>query len=464
MLAKSAMHMEPTAERSAPDRPKFGSKIGFVLSSIGAAVGIGSLWRFPYLVSQNGGAAFVLLYIAALALIGIPLLWAELSLGARARMSPFAAFQQIAGGKWTWVGVLFIASSFVLLGYYAVIAGMTLKYALFSFSDTLADDPAAFLAASGEGTSAALYALVYSGLTAALVALGVTKGIERANLFMMPALFLIILALAIVAMVQPGAGQGLSFYLQPDFSEVSMASVAAAVGQVFFSVGIAFGLMLTYASYIRKDQSLLGSSIAVCGSLTVVAFTAGLMVFPLVFSQGLESAVIGDDVGTTSALFLTLPSAFTQLGVFGRLLMFGFFLMAFFAAITSSISALEVLASVAVDHFGWLRWRATVVAAIYAFIPGVFAAASPDALVWLDTLLSNVFLFVGGIGLCLVYAIVLKGRGAFLMAQEPDTPMRRRVAAIAADLVAFILPAVLLMIFLVNLPATVRTLLPFLGA
>lgn len=442
-------------------RGRFGTNIGFVLSGIGAAVGLGSFWRFPQLASQNGGGAFVVVFVAALLIFGVPLLWAELAIGQRMQQSSVRAFDGLAGRWGRVVGYLFLAVSFTVLGYYTILAGYVLKYMLYSFGASVAADASGFLRESVAGLDALAWGLLVALVTAGIVALGVAKGLERANLIMMPALFVFLVGLVVYAQFQDGAAAGRAFYLGVDWSEIRASTIQAAVAQVFFAVGIGFGIMLTYASYTPIGRPLVSSAAMINGSILVVGFLAGLMVFPLAFSHNLQDAVRDPAAGAADTLFLTMPTTFARIGgVLGDLLMFTFFLMLLFAAISSTISVAEVLVSHLRDEFGWARLRADWIVTEWYFVPAVFAAASPAVFTWFNTFV-DVLLFLAVIGLCLVYTFVVKERARFLLGKTEDPPpWMQRAARVAAFITAFVAPVVLLIIFALALPRTLDALLP----
>jgi neurotransmitter:Na+ symporter, NSS family len=442
-------------------RSQFGSAIGFILSGVGAAVGLGSFWRFPQLTSQNGGGAFVLLFIVALLIFGVPLLWGELAIGQRMQLSSVRAFEAVADRRWRLVGYLFITGTFILLSYYTILAGYVLRYMVSSFGSAIADDPAGFLAESVAGPGALFFGILIALMTGCIVAIGVAKGLEKANLVMMPALFLFLLVLVVYAQFQPGAAAGRNFYLTVDWSEINANTIRAAVAQVFFAVGIGFGIMLTYASYTPIGRPLLVSSIMINGSILVVGFLAGLMVFPLAFSHGLQDAVRDPAAGAADTLFLTMPTTFVLIGGFlGAVLMFVFFLMLLFAAVSSTISALEVLVSHVRDEFGWGRTSSNWIASEFYLGPAVLAAMSPAVFSWLNTVL-DLFLFLAVIGLCLVYTFVIKDRADFLLGKTKDpAPWVRRAANISVVILAYVAPVVLIAIFILALPGTLAALLP----
>lgn len=444
-----------------PTRSRFGSRIGFVLSGIGAAVGLGSFWRFPQLTSQNGGGAFVLIFVIALLIFGVPLLWAELAIGQRTQLSSVRAFETIGGRPWRIVGFLFLAVTFTVLGFYTILSGYVLRYTLSSFGSAIADSPPAYLIESVSGFDALAFGLLVALLTGGIVAFGVAKGVERANIIMMPALFVFLLGLAVYAQFQPGAPDGRDFYLSVDWNEVDAGTIQAAVAQVFFAVGIGFGIMLTYASYTPIGRPLLASSMLINASILIVGLLAGLMIFPLAFAHGLDEAVRDPSAGAADTLFLTMPTTFTRIGGFvGAFLMFVFFLMLLFAAISSTISTLEVLVSHLRDEFGWGRFTSNWIASEFYFAPAVFAAISPAVFAWLNIVV-DVFLFLAAIGLCLLYTFVIKDRAAFLLGKTKDpTPLTQRAANVSVIITAYIAPVILIAIFLLSLPGTLRALLP----
>lgn len=442
-------------------RSRFGTTIGFILSGVGAAVGLGSFWRFPQLTTQNGGGAFVFIFLAALLLFGVPLLWAELALGQRTQTSSVRAFEEIGGPRWRIVGYFFLAVTFTVMGFYTILTGFVVKYILYSFGSAIAENPTNFLTESISGVDALLYGVLVALITGGIIAFGVAKGVEKANLVMMPALFLFLLGLVVYAQLQSGAGAGNSFFLTVDWSEVTPLTVKDAVGQVFFAVGIGFGIMLTYASYTPIGRPMLKSSIMINASILIVGLLAGLMIFPLVFTHGLAEAVQDPNAGAVSTLFLTMPTTFTRIGGFlGGFLMLTFFVMLLFAAVSSTISTLEVLVAHVSDEFGWNRLRSDWIATEWYFIPGVFAAASPAVFSWLNSLV-DVFLFCAVIGLCLLYTFVIKGRTDFLLAKTKDpTPFTRAAAKVSVVITAYIAPIALIIIFLLAIPGILDALLP----
>jgi len=386
-------------------RAAFSSKVGFVMAAVGSAVGLGNLWRFPYLASTNGGATFLLLYLVLLFLVGIPALLAELSLGRGTGRSSLDAFSE--DGKrprWKAAGVLAVLSAALLLSYYSVIAGWSVRYmaeALISFREPPAflDDPDGFFGGIAQGPAAIGTHLVFMAVVLFIVARGVAGGIERSNLIMMPFLFLAVIGLVVYANLLPGSGAGRDFYLRPDFGEITGTSISNAAGQTFFSIGLGIGTMLTYSSYLDKRTDLQRTGLTVALADTGVAFLAGLMVFPLAFSFGLSDLVLGTGDSSVGGLFIVVPTAFGELGpTLATVLSAGFFIMLTFAALSSAISLLEVGVSVLVDRFpSWGRARSVLVLGLPIYIVGLFSAIDLRFLDYADALVSRVLLITGGL-------------------------------------------------------------------
>lgn len=392
-------------------RGAFDTRIGFVMAAVGSAVGLGNLWRFPYVVSTNGGAVFLFIYLAFLFLIGIPALFAELSIGRAKQQNAVHAFKDHDDDKrFTWIGVLFLVTATLLLSYYSVIAGWAVNYAFEGVLRPLGqelpgffDDAASYWSDLAVSPLSILFHLAFMAITIGIVIRGVSKGIEKANLIMMPVLFLFIVALVIYGNFQSGAGAGREFYLTPDFGDVDIGTLSDAAGQTFFSIGLGLGTMLTYSSYIGRDSNLQKTGLTIGITDTAVAVLAGFMVFPLMFSLGLQDLISPDNSGSVGGLFIVLPTAFAQIGgLLGVLLGAGFFIMLSFAAISSAISLLEVPVSYVNDRMpDWGRVRSVLVVGIPVYLFGLPAAISLDWLTMADNLVNNVLLLTGGLLLVL---------------------------------------------------------------
>jgi NSS family neurotransmitter:Na+ symporter len=387
-------------------RERWTSRTGFVLAAVGSAVGLGNMWRFSYLAAENGGAAFVLLYVALTALVGLPILLAELVLGRGSGKSPIQALAHYGGAAWRPLGWLFVASGFLILAYYSVIAGWTIRYAIEGILEGFEGDAGARFSAISTGPAAIAWHVGFILVTTFVVAGGVRGGIERIAVALMPLLFGIVLCLAVYAATLEGAGPGYSYYLTTDFSEIFRFSVLAeAAGQAFFSLSLGMGAMLTYASYLDRSHHLPNESLVIGASDFLVAFVAGLVVFPVLFALGLQ-----DDVGasTVGALFITLPQAFASMGTAGTVVGVLFFSALVVGALTSGISLLEVVVASAIDGLGWSRSRAAWLLGGAIALLGIPAALDLDVLGLMDQVAGNVFLVFGGLALSIFVGWIMR--------------------------------------------------------
>jgi NSS family neurotransmitter:Na+ symporter len=388
-----------------PGRERWSSQSGFVLAAVGSAVGLGNMWRFSYLAAENGGAAFVILYVGLTLAVGIPVLLAELAIGRGSQRSPVRALAHFGGVAWKPLGMVFVAAGFVILSYYGVIAGWTLRYAWIAISGGFGADIADRFGAISEGWDAFAFHVGFMFMTIVIVGHGVKAGIERASVLLMPVLFAIVVGLALYAATLDGAGSGYTYYLSADFSKLWDRDVIKdAAGQAFFSLSLGMGAMLTYASYLERDQNLPNESVVIAGADVAIAFVAGLVVFPLIFALGLSDKVSGSTVG---ALFITLPQAFAEMGGVGQVVSLLFFFALIVGALTSAMSLLEVVVSSAIDGFGWSRAKAAwgCGAAITAL--GAFSAFDIGVLDVADQFANNILLLGGGFALCLFVGWVM---------------------------------------------------------
>lgn len=364
------------------NRGQWASKFGFIMAAAGSAVGLGNIWRFPYLTGENGGAAFVLVYIACVALIGAPMLINEIALGRLTGKNPVGAFQQLGANKF-WVflaGVLPLLVTFVVLSYYGIIAGWTVGYiitSLFSIETSFT----AFIANPGYVIPLGIFVML---ITVLIVLGGVSGGIEKATKILMPALFVLLLIVIGRSLTLPGAEKGVAYYLIPDFSKINGMVVLKALTQAFFSLGIGWGMMITYGSYLPKTQNIVSSSLWVGAMDTTIALLAGLMVFPAVFAFNMSPSQ-----GPT-LVFSVLANIFQEIPL-GNIAGALFFLLLFFAAITSTISMLEAPAAYFMDTKKWSRKKAAWTVAIAAFLFGVPSALSNGSSEFFSSLNLTVF-------------------------------------------------------------------------
>jgi NSS family neurotransmitter:Na+ symporter len=369
------------------------------MAAVGSAVGLGNMWRFSYLAAENGGAAFLLLYVGMAALVGLPVLLAELTVGRGAGKSPILALEHFGGPAWRPLGVLFVVSGLIIAAYYPLIAGWTVRYALDAALFGFAPDAAARFGAISTGPVAIVWQVLFLVASLLVVAGGVHGGIERVAMVLMPVLFAILVGLACYAATLDGAARGYGYYLDVDFGALASPTVwRDAAGQAFFSLSVGMGAMLTFASYLSRQHNLPNESIVIAGSDFLVAFVAGLVVFPLIFALGLQEDVGGSTMG---ALFITLPSAFAEMGTAGRIVGLAFFLALVVGALTSAVSVIEVMVSVAIDQLGWSRRSACLAVGALTIGIGIPPALNLEIFAALDQLAGNVFLIAGGLALSL---------------------------------------------------------------
>jgi neurotransmitter:Na+ symporter, NSS family len=355
-------------------RGQWGSSFGFIMAAAGSAVGLGNIWRFPYITGENGGGAFVFVYVICVLLIGLPMLLNEIALGRKSGMNPIGAIRTTGGNKfWQSSGMLCILVCFGVLSYYSMIAGWTIGYI---FTE-LINIPISFDEFHTTPQYVIPLCFIFLVMTILIVLGGVSGGIEKAAKYLMPVLFLIILFIAIRAVTLDGAEAGIKYYLSPDFSKINGKVILSALGQAFFSLSVGWGLMITYGSYLPKSSNMVSSSGWIAGMDTGVALLGGLMVFPALFALLPDK----DPAGGPALVFDVLPKVFDAMPG-GSLIGALFFLLLLVAALTSSISMLEVPVAYLIDEKKWTRKRAAwtvgmsamvlAIPSIYSSIPGNF--------------------------------------------------------------------------------------------
>jgi len=443
---------------SATPRDSWATTLGFFLAAVGSAVGLGNMWRFSYVASQGGGAAFVLLYLLVVAAVGIPLMTSEFVVGRLSQQSPAVALRRLAGPRWAPLGWMFVFCGFGILSYYSVIAGWTMRYAVDAVRNAIPSDTGAYFGTVSAGADALVAHVLFLIMTIFIVARGIKAGLERANLVLMPLLFLILLALALWALTLPGGAAGYAYYLRPDVEKLFNRDVLAdGAGQAFFSLSLGMGAMMTYASYLRSKSNLAFEATRIALTDFGVAFVAGLIVFPVIFNFGLQGQIAESTVG---ALFIALPKGFEQLGRLGDFVDTAFFVMLFFAALTSSISLLEVVVSAVVDRFGWPRPRAAVACGIGAGLLGIPSAYNTNILGAADQVVGNFLLIVGGFFICMLVGYRVYGQADAELGQGLAHAAARRAWG---AFVRFIAPAILLFVLYSALPATWQAVRVLLG-
>lgn len=402
--------------KEATERGRWGSKIAFILAATGSAIGLGNIWRFPMVVGQNGGAVFVFVYILAVVFIGFTVMLAELTIGRHAQRNPVGAIEHIKPrSPWRGIGFLGILTGICILSYYSVVAGWASGYLIKTVSGAFRGDITGqmtdeiFTKFSADPLQVLLLFLLVIGITTFIISKGVKGGIERWTKVLMPLLFLLIIFLAIRALTLPGAEKGISFYLKPDFSKLNGTVILLALGQAFFSLSLGMGTMITYGSYIPKSDNLVSSAGWVCFSDTLIAILAGIIIFPTLFAiPGVEPTA------GTGLVFKVFPLIFSKIPggyIFGTL----FFTLLLVAAITSTISLLEVPVAYLVDERNWSRKKAASLMGSISFLIGIPSALSSggvkfftqiDFMGKMNFIFGNVALAFGAFLICLFLGYV----------------------------------------------------------
>jgi len=389
------------------DRETWATRVGFIIAAIGSAVGLGNIWQFPFKTATNGGAIFLVVYLAAVFAIGFPAMLAEFVLGRRTHLNAIDAFDQLGHREWRVVGALSLVTGFWILSYYNVVGGWVIRYVIGSVRGAYFGDPAGYFGAVSAGPEAIVAHAVFLLIVIGIVALGVENGIEKATKVMVPSIVVIMIALGVWAATLPGAAEGYAYFLDPDFS-VLLANasdiVPFAVGQAFFTLSLGMGIMITYSSYIGEDDNLPidGGTIVVVN--TLIGVLAGLVVFPILFSIG-----VSPDTSGPAAIFVAMASAFAQLPA-GRILGAGFFLVVLIAALSSAISLLEVTVAYFVDNRGMDRVKLSAAVGVALFVLGLPSAWDTAWLGWFDTLAYKLLLPLAVLFLLLFVGWVLADR------------------------------------------------------
>lgn len=438
-------------------RDSFGSKFGVIAATAGSAVGLGNIWRFPYVAGESGGGAFVLIYLGFILLIGVPVMLSEFIIGRRGQQNAFGSFKKLAPGKpWYLVGLMGIVAAFLILAFYSTIAGWTLEYIMQSITNSFNGKNAAELKQSFEifqsGTfRPVLWQLIFMGLTAWIVYSGVKDGIEKYTKILMPLLFVLIIIMCVRAVTLPGAYKGLEFLFKPDFSKITWGVVLEALGQAAFSLSIGMGALITYGSYIGKDNNLSTTAIQVSIADTAIAILAGVMIFPAVFAFGLKP-----DEGF-GLVFIVLPNIFEQMagGYFFSII---FFLLLAVAALTSTISVLEVVVAYFVEELKMTRKKATIIGSVSISAIGVLCTLSFGGLSnfkilnktifgVFDYLSANILLPVGAF-LIVIFLGWFLGKKVIADELSNGGTLKNRLLGLFIFIIKFIAPIAIAMVFL----------------
>ena len=379
------------------DREQWSTRIGFVLAAVGSAVGLGNIWRFPFVTGEAGGAGFLSVYLLFIVLIGLPAILVEFVVGRRTRRNPVGAMMAIGQGVWRYVGWIFVVTTFVIMSYYSVIAGWTIRYTILGVRDGYTADPVAAgeqFGALAQGPEAMAFHALFLLAIVVIVGFGIRRGIELAVKIMVPAIIVIVVGLAAWAATLDGAGAAYRYYLSPDLGAIAAdwtSILPSAAGQAFFTLSLGFGIMITYASYLGEDRNLAEDGVVIIGFDTAIAFLVGLVVFPILFTAGIDPSAPG-----VGAIFVTLAAAFGELSV-GGLVGAVFFGTVVIAALSSAISLTEVVVAYAIDELGLARFRATALVCGGIFVLGLAPAYDLVLLELYDGFADGVLLILGGL-------------------------------------------------------------------
>ncbi len=441
----------------AASRETFGGKLAAVLAMAGSAIGLGNIWRFPYLVGQNGGAAFILVYLVACFVLALPIFFAEAVIGRRGGGNTFSAMEKLApGSAWKWMGLITVAAPLLLLSYYSVVGGWSVDYLFKAVTLQFTGDTSGiferFITSTWEPLAAHT---VFMAFTAAVILAGVKNGIEKFTKITMPLLFLLIIVIVVYGLTLPGSWKGVEYLVRPDLSKINVNVIATAMGQAFFSLSLGVGTILTYASYMRKEDNVVAAGTYTALSDLLFALLAGFAVMPAVFAAGIQP---GQGPGL---VFDTLPYIFSQMHGAGTVVAILFFFSILIAALTSSISLLEVGVAYLVEEKGWSRKRSTLVLALASWALGVLCSLSfgPMAHVqllgkgffdFLDSLCSDWLMPLGG----LLFTLFVGWRMSKADVRDELTnggTCNKRIFGAVYILVRYLAPIGIAVVFLSNL-------------
>ena len=446
-------------------REHFGNRFAVIMAMAGSAIGLGNIWRFPYMVGEYGGAAFIVVYVFSCFLLALPIFFAESVIGRRSRSNTFGAMQKMAPGTpWRWLGLLTVVSPIVILSYYSVVGGWSVEYLFMSLAFDFTGTPpehiegffSRFISSTWEPV---VTHTIFLALVAGIILAGVKKGIERFSKVSMPALFVLVVVIAVYGLTLPGARGGVDYLLRPDFSKLDANAVAAAMGQAFFSLSLGVGTILTYASYVRPDENLLVSGVGTAVSDLAFALLAGFAVMPAVFAAGIAPGA------GPGLVFDTLPFIFNKMGTavpwVSAVIAIVFFLTILVAALTSAISLMEVGVAYLSEERGLSRRKATLAVTLFAWAVGVLCSLSFGPLSEVKLLGNSIFDFLDKF--CSNWLMPLGGLLFTLFAgwKMPKEDVRDeftnhgtrnvRIFPLVHFLIRYVAPLGILVVFLTNL-------------
>ena len=431
-----------------PNRANFGSRFVVVMALAGSAIGLGNIWRFPYMVGEHGGAAFIIIYVVCSALIALPAFFAESIIGKATGSDTFGAMDKLTGGSgWRNAGYISILASFVIVSFYSVVGGWSVDYLVRSLGGGFAGESMESARETFSSMSSSTFELIGStiaflGLSAVIVLGGVRKGIGLFSKISIPLLLLMILLIAMESLRLPGAGAGVEYLLKPDFSKIDGATIAAALGQSFFSLSLGVGTVLTYSSYMRKEENIMHTGVWTAVFDTIFAILAGIAIMPAVFSAGIQPG------SGPSLVFETLPVIFSHMGVLVPVL---FFLSILIAALSSSISMLEVVVAWLVDQKKMKRGTAVLLVFLCSSVLACVCALFPKVFSTIDFLSSNVLMMAGALVFVMIVGWKMgKGEVRKQFSNYGTSKSSERVFPIVWVLVRYVVPVMIVAIAVTN--------------
>ncbi len=446
-------------------RATWSGKLAFVLSAAASAVGLGSMWRFPYLAAKYGGGAFLFVYLVFVFTIGISLLLLENALGRKTKQSAIGAFKSF-GKKFAFIGIFTSCVPFIIVPYYCVIGGWTTKYMFSYFTQSpaaMADGGAFFTSFITDPVGSTIFLLIFAAATCAIVGLGVNKGIERANLIMMPALIIVSAALAIYVLTMPGAIDGLAYYLIPDPSKFSPEMIISALGQTFYTLSLAMGIMITYGSYLDKKEKLTSSVTQIAGTTFGVSLLAGMMIIPSSFAALGSGEAVAENAGP-SLMYIVLPEVFNSMGSIGGILGGIFFILVIFAALTSSISLVETCVSIISDGANMTRKKALAIVTAFLLVAAFIVnmgysglsfiqplGEGSSILDFLDFISNSVMMPIAAIMTCIFVGWVIKPK---TIIDEVRESSKFRAAGAWTAMIKYIAPVCIVLILITYVAQT----------
>ncbi|MBR6691184.1 MAG: sodium-dependent transporter [Bacteroidaceae bacterium] len=430
-------------------RASFGGKLSVILVAAGSAIGLGALWRFPYIAGENGGAAFLLVFLLSVLVVGIPAMLAEFAVGRHTKKNAVGAFRALSK-RWSWLGYSGVLGALLISGYYYLIAGWSLEYFVNSVTGSLYSDAASFTSQFSEFEGSwrpIIYCVIFILMTHLIVSFGVEKGIERASKIMMPLLFIILIVMAVRVAFMPGAAKGYEFFLSCDFEKAfSPDTIMMAMGQAFFSLSVGMGCMVTYSSYFKKNNNMISTSFNVSLLTILVSVLAGLIIFPAVFSAGLEPTE------GSSLVFITLPEIFKGMPL-AALWSSIFFLLVILAALTSTISFHEVLTAYFSEEFKLSRKSAAFVTTVVSILLSVLTFSKLFGVDYsnvFDFVTANILMPLGGMFTCIFVVWYMKK--SFMKDElTNEGTANRYLYKVFIFMLRYVTPLIIFYIFIKNL-------------